>query len=619
MPERRTSKRWLIPLGGVLALLGILVWGIRAQGSGIEDLQRPNHPLPEDVDIADCEPGQYGGVFVLSENSQPKTFNYLVPHDLSTSMAIGRFLSALVDYHPFTESYTGALAKSWEVGEDGKTYTFYLREGVKWSDGEPFNADDVIFTFDTILAEDVNPDTGERTPVYPSRYYYKFLYDGEKLHYEKLDEYTVRFRTPVVYAPFIYDIGIPILPEHKLRPALDAGTLNEAWSTQTAIETPEELVGTGPFVVEIFRPGERLVYKANPHYWRADREGQRLPYLDYLVLRFVADSNTSITQFATGEADASGIGASDLPWIRDAAQIYDFTIHERGPSGSATMLWFNQHRGSHPETGEPYVPPHKLRWFTNTKFRQAVYYGLDRPGFIQALFFGRAYPLHSIISPAQGKWYNPDVPQYDFNPQQARTLLKEAGFVYEDGELYDDQGNRVSFNIIKYTGSEFAEELSVTFRENMKALGIEVKIVTVDFGVLLKMLDHTFDYDVAFLAWGSSSAAYDPSGSKSLYLSSGENHMWYPNQKEPATEWEAEIDRLFTEQERTLDEERRVEIMHRIQQILGEQVPMLYLVTPESFVGIQNKWRNVRIPPAGTILWNLDELWTPHTQEEGEL
>lgn len=580
-------------------------------------IERGQHPVPEDALVTSSEPGAYGGFFVLNETTQPTTFNPQVPNNLSTNLILSRILSGLIDFDPRTEQFVPALARSWEVSDDNQSYTFHLRRDIRWSDGTPFTADDVIFTFDCILTEVEEPATGKLRPKYPSRYYQQYHINGEKLRYRKIDAHTVRFDLPTVYAPFLYDIGQPILPKHKLHESFEDGSFTKQWSTQTAIEAPAEIVGTGPFRIHSYKPGERLVLTPNPHFWKVDSAGQRLPYLDYLIVKFVAESNTAVAHFATGKSDASGIGAEDVLWVRRAEATYDFTIYERGPSTSVNFFWFNQHRGQN-EAGEPFVAPHKLRWFTDKRFRQAVQYGTNRQGMINALLFGKGEPLTSIIPPAQGRWHNPDLPTYDYDPERARELLREAGFYWDErGRLHDREDVPVEFTLLLVEAASY-DTIGVTFVENMKALGMAVKMERADFATLLSRTDGTFDYDITMLGWGSSSAAYDPSGSKALFLSSGKYHQWHPEQAEPATEWEARIDELIGLQERTLDMEKRIAYMHEVQAILAEELPLLYGFTPYGYTGVKNQWRNLYVPAAGTSLWNIEAIWTPQAEAPGE-
>ncbi|CAI8295795.1 MAG: putative ABC transporter-binding protein [Puniceicoccaceae bacterium MED-G32] len=570
--------------------------------------ERTQHPLPEGVDISECESGRYGGIFILNETTQPTTFNPLVPNNLSTSMVLSRLLSNLVEFNPKTELFEPALAESWIVSEDGLTYTFNLRKGLLWSDGQPFTAEDVIFTFDCILSEIIDEATGDKRPRYPSRYYQQLHIDGTPIQYTLIDAHTIRFDLPTTYAPFLYDIGLAILPKHILGDAFNSGSFMKEWTTQTAIETPEEIVGLGPFKIFSYKPGERIVLEPNPHYWRADSSGQRLPYLDYLVIKFVSEANTAIAHFATGKSDASGVGADDYEWVKKAADIYDFSISNRGPSSSVNFFWFNLNPESS-EDGFPYIEPYKFAWFSDKRFRKAILHGFNRKGIIDAVLFGKGEPLHSIIPPAQGEWHNPNVTKYAYSAERARELLQSIGFTWNsEGQLFDGSGNRVSFNLLLVESANY-DQIGITFVENMKDLGIEVRLERADFATLLKRTDNTFDYDMTILGWGSSSAAYDPSGSKALYLSSGKYHMWYPNQKSPATEWEARIDTLIKLQEQTLDRKQRIAYMHEVQAILSDELPLLFGYSPYSYVGIKDKWMNVYIPKSGTILWNIDEIW----------
>jgi peptide/nickel transport system substrate-binding protein len=579
------------------------------------EIERGQYPLPEGVETSVCEPGRYGGVFIVTDNTEPKTFNFLVPSDQASSSAMGRLQAGLVSWDPVQAKDIPALAESWDIAPDQKTYTFHLRRGLKWSDGKPFTADDVVFTFDCIFAEEKDPATGQMRPRYPSRYIAQYTIGGERIQYRKIDDYTVEFHTPKLYSPFIGDIGIPILPKHKLYDAYLDGTLLEQWSTKTAIEHPEELVSLGPFKLFAYRPGERIVYEPNPHYWRADRDGQRLPYIDFLVTKYVKETDTETVLFATGQVDASGISATDEAWVKKGQEAHGFTLYERGPTTNVSFLWFNLKPGANKD-GVPYVKPYKMAWFQDKRFRQAIMYAYNRTGIARGVYFGRAAPLDSIISPANPKWHNPDVRKYRYDPEKARALLREAGFTWNDaGELFGPGGQRVEIELMLYEGSQKMSEMATTLKENLAAIGIALRINYVDFGVVIQKIDNTYDYEMCAIGWGSSAGASDPSGSKALFASSGIYHIWNPEQPTPATDWEARIDELITAQETTFDEAERVKAFHEIQAILAEEVPLLYLVTPYGYSGIKTQWQNVVVPPSGSLLWNLDELWTPEETE----
>lgn len=577
----------------IAAVLGLAIAGC----SRAPSLERPEHPLPQDVEISAAEPGTRGGRFIRTLSQQPRTFNPLAINDTYSRQAADLVLSPLTTFDPVAEETVPALARTWQRSEDGLSYILHLRRGVRWSDGEPFTADDVMFTFDAVF-----------DPRYPNRYAQQYTIGGEPLRYERLDEHTVRFSMARIHAPFLNDIGfVSILPRHRLQAAFENGTLLNAWTTQTAIRDPAAIVGTGPFRLLSFRPGERMTLVPNPHYWRADRRGQRLPYVDAVIVRFVASPNTETVLFATGQTDAADIAVGDVPWVREGAELYDFTLHDRGPASGISFIWFNQHRGSD-AGGRPYMAPHKLAWFTERRFRQAMLMALDRPGLVEAVFFGRGQPLDSIISPANRKWHNPHVRHYSYDPAGARALLGEAGFRWRaDGTLEDAAGRAVEFELLASEGSQRISSIVTTFQENLRDIGVRVRLTYLDFGTMVDKSSNTFDYDAAIMGF---TGGGDPSGGKAIYRSDGRLHVWYPQQPEPATEWEARIDALVDAQEQELDEERRVALVWEMQEIFAEELPLLFLVTPNAYAGIRNRWRNVQVPALGSVIWNIDELWT---------
>lgn len=559
---------------------------------------RGEYPLPEDVEIIPYAPGQYGGTFVIDWD-EPITFNFLVPNSYATNVIIGMLMGGLVTSDPETLEVLPALAKSWDISEDGRSYTFHLRRGIRFSDGEPLTADDVIFTFDCIYDE-----------RYPNRYGYQYQQGGKPFAYEKIDDYTVRFTTPDIFAPFMKNIGwAKILPEHVLRPAFEDGTLLKQWSAETARVDPSSIVGTGPFTIQAFIPGERIVLQPNPHYWKADKDGQRLPYINHFVWRFISEINTRNINFFSGQTDSlDPVGAANIVWLDQNADKWGYEIINQGPDTSIGFFWFNQHPGKN-EAGELYMEPHKLAWFSDRNFRQAIMHALDREGLAEGPYLGQASPLHSVIAPGNKAWYNPDVPKYDYDPGKSRELLAQSGFTWNDqGRLMDKDGNEVEFILlVPQGGSPRLEAVLNTIRENMDDIGIKMTISFIDFGTLIRKTDNTFDYDAAMMGF---TGGGDPSGGKSMYISSGQHHAWYPEQPEPATEWEARVDAIIEEQEKTLDETRRKELFNEMQVIYSEEVPLILLMNSNAFCGFKTKWQNRRIiTAAAPPFWNIEELW----------
>ncbi len=558
---------------------------------------RSDPPRPLDMDILDAPPGRHGGRFIQSMGQPPRTFNPLAVEDIYSSRTVGLLMAALTNVDPTDGEVVPGLARDWVRSDGGRVLTLRLRRGLRWSDGEPLTSRDVMFTLNAIFDERV-----------PNRYKQQLTIGGERLRYRAPDDDTVVVETVVPYAPLEYDLAsINILPAHKLRDALENGRLIEAWSLSTAIREPATLVGSGPFRLLEFRPGERMTLVPNPHYWREDRAGQRLPYIDSLIVRFVANANTETVLFATGLTDTATVSVGDVAWVTAAEDTYDFTVYEQGPDTGIGFIWFNQNPESN-DAGKPYLAPHKLAWFTDVNFRRAMLWGLDREGLIDAVYFGRGKPLDSMISPGNPRWHNPDVRRYRYNPDRARAALAESGFTWNAaGQLEDREGNRVAFELLAYEGSQRATALVTAFQEGCRALGIDVTLRFVDFGTLVDLTSKRFDYDAAILGL---TGGGDPSGGKAIYRSDGRLHVWYPNQSAPATEWEARIDALMDAQEQALDPAERVRLVHEIQAIFAEQLPLLFLVTPTAYGGIGNEWRNLRIPPGGPIAWNIAELWT---------
>lgn len=259
----------------------------------------------------------------------------------------------------------------------------------------------------------------------------------------------------------------------------------------------------------------------------------------------------------------------------------------------------------------PVVPPTKLAWYSNRKFRQAISYAIDRPSIIKLIYGGKADFNYSYISPANKRWHNPDVQKYPFDPDKAKALLKEIGIQDRDGDgkLEDAKGNKVAFVLNTNTGNTDREKIGVLIQEDLKRLGIDLTFEPVEFNALVDKLQVSMEYDCILLGLGG--AFLDPHSSANVLTSSGFTHFWHPRQVQPATPWEARIDAIFEEQVQTLDYPKRKALIDEMQEILSRELPFIYTVQKYNYAAIRNGVGNLKPTPMYSfrLTWNMDELY----------
>src|SRR5262245_48821231 len=413
----------------------------------------PNPPfqgdIPQDVYKFTGEIGTYGGTMVLSEPDDPKTFNIILASDNATADILWyNIFRCPVDYRNGGDppDFDPGLCTKWEASPDAKTWTFYLRRGVRWSDGEPFNADDLVFTYKVMIDKNVlsparevfiegKEENGE--PIFPD--------------IEKLDDYTVRFKLHSPNGSFLEAIyNLWLIPKHKWEQPWQTGRFA---STMTLTEDLNNVAGLGPYRIKEYVSGQRVVLERNPYFWKVDSKGQRLPYLDRMVFVIAPNFNTIFSKFKAGELSVLWrVRASEYKdaAAMQAAEGSDIVVQDTGVSCDTNALIFNQSSGSNPQTGRPYVAPWKLNLYRNQKFRQAVSYAIDRVGLANTVFSGRGEPYSGFISPGDRAWYTGTEMQYPFDPAKARQLLAEIGLkdTNGDGFVEDAQGHTAEFSIL---------------------------------------------------------------------------------------------------------------------------------------------------------------------------
>jgi len=521
------------------------------------------------LDRAKFLPGVYGGTLREAVASDPKTFNLVLANETSSTEAVGELFEGLTEVDVKTLKPVGALAESWEFRDGGLRWLFKLRKGVLWFDGKPFTADDVVFTYEKVYFN----------PKIPNSTRDSFVVNGKLPKLRKVNDYAVEFLLPVPFAPLLYSLGAPIFPKHVLEPAVEEGKFMEFWTVSTP---PERLVGTGPYRLVKYSPGQFLLYERNRRYWKFDDWGKRLPYVERKVKFILPDKNTQLLKFKAGELDFYGLRGDDYP-VLASKRNKDYTIYNLGPALTASFICFNQKRDA--------LPYWKWKLFSDRRFRWAISHAVDREGIVLTVFNGLGYPVYGPVTPANKLYWDPNYPKFPYNLKRAAQLLRSLGLKDRNGDgwLETPDGHRVEINLLTNSNNPARVQIGAVLKYDLKRLGIKVNFQPLDFNTLVDKLLNSHDFDAVIIGLTSS---VDPNGGRNVWMSSGQLHMWNPNQRRPATRWEAEVDRLFEEAAQTLDFKKRVELYKRAFWIICYEQPLIYIAAPLVLEAARNRVKN---------------------------
>ncbi len=558
-----------------------------------------DHPLPTPPYVENCEPGVRGGRCVIAEFSDPKTFNPMTAGETSSTDICYRMFSGLVTVISPTEAIEPGLAESWSVEPDGRTWTFHLRKGLRWSDGHPLTADDVVFTVETMY----NPDCPNPTVD-------QFRIKGKNFEIKKIDDLTVRVVTPEVYAPFLmfFGAGVYILPQHILAKHVADKSFTSAYGVDSK---PESVVCSGPFRLKLYKSGQYTLLERNPEYYGVDKKGARLPYFDNVIFTVVPDQGAISLRMLHGEADLQPlVRPEEADHFKEEAAKGKIELLDLGLASMRDVLTFNQNPGSNLKTGKPLVDPVKLKWFRNTKFRQAISYAIDRDAIVKSALGGHGAPNYSFEPVQATTWYNPKIKTYPHDPARALALLAEIGIKKrDDGTLADSDGNPIAFTMNTNAGNDRRQKSGVIIQEDLKRLGINVTFQPLDFNLLIDKFDQTQDYELILLGWAGGPP--DPAYSMNILKSDGFSHQWNRKQPKPSTDWEARMDVLMDAQLTTLDLAERKKYFDEVQEILAEQMPMIPTVSMEAYAACRANMGNIRgtTLDQNPLLWNLEQIY----------
>jgi peptide/nickel transport system substrate-binding protein len=548
----------------------------------------------EELQRAGGEVGRYGGRLVIGQRSEPKTLNPVTATDAVSREVIGRLMADLITINKASQQTEPALAKSWKMSADGRTFTLKLRKGIRFSDGHPFDADDVLFSFTVYLDEAVNSPQRDL-----------LLIDGKPVVVTKLDQETVRFTLPRPYAAAerIFD-GLAMLPKHLLDKPYHEGRFLQAWTLNTAAT---DVAGLGPFRVKKYVAGQQIVLERNPYYWKTDRDDHRLPYLDELVFLFVGSEDAQVMRFEAAETDiVNRLSTENYSLLSREQSRTNSQLMDLGPSLEYNFLVFNLN-----DLGSKKLDDitRKQAWFRELKFREAVSAAVDRDAIVRLVYGKRGTALWGNVGPGNKLWMNQALPHPQRSVETARQLLKSAGFSWSSaGQLLDPSGKAVEFSVVTSSSNTQRMKMATLLQDDLSHLGMQVHIVPLDFRAMIDRVFQSFDYEAAIMGLGGGDA--DPNPEMNVWLSSGSSHLWNLGETNPATPWEREIDGLMQQQMITLDYQKRKRLYDRVQQLIAENLPFIFLATPNILVSAGPQVGNFH--PAVLdhyTLWNADQLY----------
>ena len=590
MQKRTKVKQWkALVLLLLIGMCSLLLWGCSVK----PEVLKNRLVVPLDSDI--------------------KTFNPVLVQDAYSGIAIGYTLTGLISENVITNELEPELAEKWEFQQDGKQLIFTMRPNLKWSDGQPLTVDDVLFTYKDVIFNEKIP-TGSRDVLRIGK--------SQTLpKIEKLDDRRISFLLSEPFAPALRTLGgSGILPKHIFESTLKADPnapdkklkFLETWNLSTPVN---QLVGSGAYIIQEYRPSERIIYKPNPYYWKKGK-----PNIEQFVMQIVESPDTALLRFRSGDLDMYRLRGEDYQLLKRFEQRDRYKIYNAGPSTGQAFMMFNLNKGKNPKTNEPFVDPIKSKWFNDVNFRRAVAYALNREALITNLSRGLAQSQNSPISIASPYYLAPEkgLKTYDYQPEKSKEILLQAGYKYDDQQqLLDAQGNLVRFTLLSPTGGRVA--MGAQIKNDLEKIGMKIDFNPVDFRIISDKLDNSKQWDATILGF---TGGAEPNSTINLWATDGDSHLFNKGpvgEEKPfigreVADWEKKIHDLMIQGAQELDETKRKAIYAEYQQLVQEQLPLIHLTIPLYLVAVRDRVENAQPSAlAGSTgvtgaLWNLEQL-----------
>ncbi len=580
------------------------VTSVRKNPYAVKINQPYSNPYTKTIDgvdymVSTLPCGKFGGKFVTSTIGEgPKTFNPFTSTDATSSSMADMMYDGLFTSNPMTGKVVPKLAKSVEM--KGNRYIIHLRKGIKWSDGVPITADDVIFTWkDIIFAGLGNTSTRD-----------SMIIDGEIPTIKKIDDYTVEFSIKKQFAPFLRMLSVSIAPKHYF-------TKQKNWQKNfdrflSTNINPDTIVTSGAYRLKEYVPAQRVVFERNPNYYEINKNGQKLPYLDKIVYLIVGDLNNQILKFEAKELDEISLRGGDVARYKAKEYDSDYTIYNLGPDTGTMFVAINLNRRFSQQNGvkKYFVNPKKQVWFNDVNFRKAIDYAIDRKSMVQNIANGMASPLFTAES-KNSIFYNKSLVGHERNLSIAKSYLRKSGFYYKNGKLYDKNNNRVEFDLYTNAGNTEREALGVMVKQDLADIGMQVNFKPIEFNSLVNKITNSYDWDMIIL--GLTGSSLEPHNGKNVWYSSGPLHIF--NQRpvnKPVTDklsWEIKLDNIFDKAALELNFKSRKKYYDEYQRIIYNEAPIVYLYSPIRIYAIRRKFKNILPSSLSGLTYNIEEIY----------
>lgn len=535
-----------------LFLLLLLIFVFTSCGTNEEPVSKKNKEKLESEAVA------FGDALVEGSIGDASNLIPILASDSASHSVAGLIYNGLLKYDK-NLNLVGDLAEKWEVSEDKKVITFYLKKGVKWQDGKPFTSEDVKYTYEIIV--------DDKTPT---------AYDADFRLIEKVetpDNYTVKVYYKMAYAPALASWTVSILPAHLLK-----------GKPITKSPLQRKPIGTGPYKFLEWKSQDHITLVANEDYF----EGK--PHIERYIYRVIPDTSSMFLELLNQNIDMMGLSPLQYTKQTENTRFKKYYKKYKYLANSYTYIGYNL----------------KNSLFADKRVRQALTYATPKDDIIKGVLFGLGVKATGPYKPGT-IWYNPNVKKYDYNLEKAKELLKEAGWSDVDGDgILEKSGKKFKITILTNQGNSSRSRIAEIVQQSWEKIGVKVEIRILEWATFISEYIDKRNFQVVILGWSipQEPDLYDvwhSSNCRDKKL----NFICYQNK---------EVDNLIEKARVEFDVEKRKSYYHKIQEILAEDQPYTFLYVPDALIALHKRFRNVSPAPAG-LMYNFIDWYVPKAEQ----